>query len=135
MTPAIEPAYRRSTGLVDVLDRVLDKGLVVAGDIRVSLAEVELLTIRIRLLVCSIDKAEQIGLDWWRQDPNLSVAARKLTLENEALREQVRLLESRAALAAAAPAPSNVPETPDEPRPRGRAARTASRKSGGTDAG
>src|SRR5262245_56719016 len=56
----------RSTGLVDVLDRVLDKGLLIAGDIRVSLAEVELLTIRIRLLVCSIDKAEQIGLDWWR---------------------------------------------------------------------
>jgi hypothetical protein len=138
MTPAIEPAYRRSTGLVDVLDRVLDKGLVVAGDIRVSLAEVELLTIRIRLLVCSIDKAEQIGLDWWRQDPNLSVAARKLTLENEALREQVRLLEARAALTAsatAAPAPANASEILDEPRPRGRAARTASRKSGGTDAG
>src|SRR5687767_2953162 len=95
MTPAIEPAYRRSTGLVDVLDRVLDKGLVIAGDIRVSLAEVELLTIRIRLLVCSIDKAEQIGLDWWRQDPNLSVAARRLSMENEALREQVRVLEER----------------------------------------
>ena len=93
--PSIEPSYRRSTGLVDVLDRVLDKGLVIAGDIRVSLAEVELLTIRIRLLVCSIDKAEQIGLDWWRQDPNLSVAARRLTLENDALREQIRLLEAR----------------------------------------
>ena len=65
----------RSTGLVDVLDRVLDKGLVVAGDIRVSLAEVELLTIRIRLIVCSIDKAEQIGLDWWQHDPHLSAGA------------------------------------------------------------
>jgi hypothetical protein len=95
MPSSIEPSYRRSTGLVDVLDRVLDKGLVIAGDIRVSLAEVELLTIRIRLLVCSIDKAEQIGLDWWRQDPNLSVAARRLTLENETLREQLRLLEAR----------------------------------------
>jgi hypothetical protein len=93
----MEPSYRRSTGLVDVLDRVLDKGLVVAGDIRVSLAEVELLTIRIRLLVCSIDKAEQIGLDWWRQDPNLSIGARRLALENEALREQIRLLETRVA--------------------------------------
>ncbi|HSS78356.1 MAG TPA: gas vesicle protein [Thermoanaerobaculia bacterium] len=92
---SIEPAYRRSSGLVDILDRVLDKGLVIAGDIRVSLAEVELITIRIRLLVCSIDKAEQIGLDWWRHDPNLSVAAQKLSLENEALREQVRLLEAR----------------------------------------
>ena len=90
-----EPAYRRSTGLVDVLDRVLDKGLVVAGDIRISLAEVDLLTIRIRLLVCSIDKAEQIGLDWWRQDPNLSLAARQVANENELLREQVRLLQER----------------------------------------
>ncbi|HEU5316867.1 MAG TPA: gas vesicle protein [Chloroflexota bacterium] len=59
------------SGLIDILDRVLDKGLVVAGDIRVSLANVELLTIRIRLLVCSIDKAEQIGLNWWRYDQSL----------------------------------------------------------------
>jgi len=103
MSGSIQPAYSRSTSLVDVLDRVLDKGLVVAGDIRVSLAEVELLTIRIRLLVCSIDKAEEIGLDWWRQDPSLSVGARKLALENEELREQVRQLEERvSALALAA---------------------------------
>ena len=61
-----------TTNLLDILDRVLDKGLVVAGDIRVSLANVELLTIRIRLLVCSVDKAEQIGLNWWRYDPSLS---------------------------------------------------------------
>jgi len=58
----------RSVSLVEVLDRVLDKGLVVAGDIRVSLANVELLTIQIRLLVCSIDKAEKIGMSWWRDD-------------------------------------------------------------------
>jgi hypothetical protein len=61
-----------SATLVDLLDRVLDKGLVVAGDISISLANVELLTIRIRLLVCSIDKAEQIGLNWWRNDSRLS---------------------------------------------------------------
>jgi len=61
-----------STTLVDLLDRVLDKGLVVAGDVSVSLANVELLTIRIRLLVCSIDKAEQIGLNWWRSEPAFS---------------------------------------------------------------
>jgi hypothetical protein len=60
-----------STSIIDILDRVLDKGLVVAGDISISLANVELLTIRIRLLVCSIDKAEQIGLNWWRYDRNL----------------------------------------------------------------
>jgi len=63
---------RETTTLADLLDRVLDKGLVVAGDISVSLANVELLTIRIRLLVCSIDKAEQIGLNWWRYDPSLT---------------------------------------------------------------
>src|SRR5437899_6351510 len=62
---------RETTTLADLLDRVLDKGLVVAGDISISLANVELLTIRIRLLVCSIDKAEQIGLNWWRYDRNL----------------------------------------------------------------
>ncbi len=61
-----------TTNLLDILDRVLDKGLVVAGDIRISLANVELLTVRIRLLVCSVDKAEQIGLNWWKFDPNLS---------------------------------------------------------------
>jgi hypothetical protein len=83
----------RATGLVDVLDRVLDKGLVVAGDIKVSLAEVELLTIRIRLLICSIDKAEQIGLDWWKFDHHLSPGKQALSAENEELRKQVRALE------------------------------------------
>jgi len=83
----------RSSGLVDVLDRVLDKGLVVAGDIKVSLAEVELLTIRIRLLICSIDKAEQIGLDWWKYDHHLSPGKQALSAENEELRKQVRALE------------------------------------------
>ena len=63
---------RESTTLADLLDRVPDKGLVVAGDISVSLANVELLTIRIRLLVCSIDKAEQIGLNWWKYDRELT---------------------------------------------------------------
>ncbi|HEX6049110.1 MAG TPA: gas vesicle protein [Gemmatimonadaceae bacterium] len=65
----------RTHGLVDILDRVLDKGLVIAGDIKINLANVELLTIQVRLLICSIDKAEQIGLDWWRTDPRLSKAA------------------------------------------------------------
>jgi hypothetical protein len=95
MRETLDAPYRRSTGLVDVLDRVLDKGLIVAGDIRISLADVELLTIRIRLLVCSIDKAEQIGLDWWRHDPNLTMKARALSAENDALRQQVRQLEEQ----------------------------------------
>ncbi len=89
--------HGRSTGLVDVLDRVLDKGLVVAGDIKVSLAEVELLTIRIRLLICSIDKAEQIGLDWWKFDHHFSPGKQKLSAENEELRKQVRALERQLA--------------------------------------
>ncbi len=67
-------------GLVDILDRVLDKGLVVVGDIKINLANVELLTIQIRLLICSIDKAEQIGLDWWRTDPRLSTSAANAAL-------------------------------------------------------
>jgi hypothetical protein len=87
----------RATGLVDVLDRVLDKGLVVAGDIKVSLAEVELLTIRIRLLICSIDKAEQIGLDWWKYDHHLSPGKQALSAENEELKKEVRLLERKLA--------------------------------------
>jgi len=91
--PTLTEGHGRSTGLVDVLDRVLDKGLVVAGDIKVSLAEVELLTIRIRLLICSIDKAEQIGLDWWKFDHHLSPGRQALSAENEELKKQVRSLE------------------------------------------
>ncbi len=62
----------QSATLVDILDRILDKGLVIAGDVRITLANVELLTIKIRLLICSIDKAEQIGLNWWKYDQELS---------------------------------------------------------------
>src|SRR5580693_8246867 len=70
------PTVSGTANLLDILDRVLDKGLVIAGDVRISLANVELLTIRIRLLVCSVDKAEQIGLNWWKFDPNLTHPAR-----------------------------------------------------------
>ncbi len=62
------PLQRQPQGLVDILDKILDKGLVVAGDIKVSLANVELLTIQLRLVICSIDKAEAIGINWWRSD-------------------------------------------------------------------
>jgi hypothetical protein len=83
--------------LVDVLDRVLDKGLVIAGDIKITLANVELLTIQVRLLVCSIDKAEQIGLNWWRFDSALSEGgeAARLHAENRELRERLLAIESR----------------------------------------
>jgi hypothetical protein len=73
------PTVSGTANLLDILDRILDKGLVIAGDVRISLANVELLTIRIRLLVCSVDKAEQIGLNWWRHDPNLTMPERVAT--------------------------------------------------------
>jgi hypothetical protein len=84
----------RPPGLVDVLDRILDKGLVIAGDIKVSLANVELLTLQIRLLICSIDKAEQIGLNWWRYDTNLTTRAERAEAENLELRERLSELEA-----------------------------------------
>lgn len=112
MASISEPTYRRSSTLVDVLDRVLDKGLVVAGDVKISLADVELLTIRVRLLVCSIDKAEQIGIDWWRHDPHLSFAGRERTADEEkqALEEQVRRLEAKLAVLEAAQTAPTEPE-------------------------
>jgi hypothetical protein len=97
MPTPLTDGHGRSTGLVEVLDRVLDKGLVVAGDIKVSLAEVELLTIRIRLLICSIDKAQEIGLDWWKFDHHLSPGKQTLSAENEELKKQVRALERQLA--------------------------------------
>jgi hypothetical protein len=86
-----------SMSIIDVLDRVLDKGLVVAGDISISLANVELLTIRIRLLVCSIDKAEQIGLNWWRYDRNLTAGtgAGDAVSGGDSSAGEVRRLEQR----------------------------------------
>ena len=84
----------RPPGLVDVLDRILDKGLVIAGDIKVSLANVELLTLQIRLLICSIDKAEQIGLNWWRYDSNLTRRADRVEAENRELRQRLEEIES-----------------------------------------
>ena len=97
MAASYELGPHRSQGLVDVLDRILDKGLVIAGDIKINLANVELLTIQVRLLVCSIDKAEQIGLDWWRHDPYLSPGRRALALENEQLRHKIDDLEQQMA--------------------------------------
>ena len=83
----------RTHGLVDILDRVLDKGLVVAGDIKINLANVELLTIQIRLLVCSIDKAEQIGLNWWRSDPRLTSGSPHAALRSGQLEERLDRIE------------------------------------------
>ena len=90
------PTVSGTTNLVDILDRVLDKGLVIAGDIRVSLANVELLTIRIRLLVCSVDKAEQIGLNWWKYDPHLTMQSPMVPAVSEGTRVKKRPKVARA---------------------------------------
>lgn len=89
------PDHRQeSTNLADILERVLDKGIVIAGDIRVNLLDIELLTIKIRLLVASVDKAREIGIDWWEHDPTLSSGQRDLAVENRRLRERIGELES-----------------------------------------
>lgn len=85
----------RSNGLVDILDRVLDKGLVIAGDIKINLANVELLTIQVRLLVCSIDKAEQIGLNWWRNDPRLNMTAPGESLASAEVEQRLQRIEAQ----------------------------------------
>jgi hypothetical protein len=96
-------SQRGQVSLLDILDKVLDKGLVVAGDIRVSLANVELLTIKVRLLVCSIDKAQEIGLDWWRYDGFLTGETHRMA---QALQTRVEALE-RQLPSSQAPTPAN----------------------------
>jgi hypothetical protein len=81
--------------LADVLERVLDKGMVIAGDIKINLLDIELLTIKLRLLVASLDKAKEIGIDWWEHDPALtSGRSRELETENDQLRQRLEALES-----------------------------------------
>jgi hypothetical protein len=83
------------TDLADILERVLDKGIVIAGDIQINLLDIELLTIKLRLVVASVDKAKEMGIDWWERDPTLSSGARELEDENKRLRERVEALERR----------------------------------------
>jgi hypothetical protein len=71
------PAQRTGDSLADILERVLDNGIVIAGDIQINLLDIELLTIKLRLIVASIDKAKEIGIDWWETDPALNSAARR----------------------------------------------------------
>lgn len=88
------PTHAEPASLVDILERVLDKGIVVAGDIRVDLLDIELLTIRLRLLIASVDRAKEMGIDWWEYDPTLSSGARDLAAENRLLRERIDSLEA-----------------------------------------
>ncbi|WP_280768075.1 gas vesicle protein [Salipaludibacillus daqingensis] len=87
-----------SNSLVDVLETVLDKGVVIAGDIQVNIADVELLTIKIRLMVASVDKAKEIGMDWWETDPHYSskgLKVNEIQEENEQLQDRIKQLEKR----------------------------------------
>lgn len=93
-SPAAAPTHPQPAQLADILERVLDKGIIIAGDIRVNLLDIELLTIKIRLLIASVDKAEEMGIDWWRHDPMLSSGDQNLVEENRQLRERVESLEA-----------------------------------------
>ena len=105
-TPATSRPYSSSVergsygpapaNLADILERVLDKGIIIAGDIKVNLLDIELLTIKIRLLVVSVDKAVEMGIDWWRNDPMLSSSAQGLADENRELRQRLEELEGGA---------------------------------------
>ncbi len=88
----IHPTH--ATNLAEILERVLDKGIVIAGDITISLADIELLKIKIRLLVASVDKAKEIGIDWWESDPALSSRGRQLQQQNDELLTRVQRLET-----------------------------------------
>ena len=86
-----------ATNLADILERVLDKGVVIAGDIKIQLADIDLLNIKIRLVLCSVDKAMQMGINWWQQDPYLSSTAKgsALSKENAALQKRIERLERK----------------------------------------
>jgi len=81
--------------LADILERVLDKGIVIAGDISISIASTELVHIRIRLLISSVDKAKEMGINWWESDPYLSTKAQRLVEENQQLQHRLESLEAK----------------------------------------
>ncbi|MFG3440878.1 gas vesicle protein [Nonomuraea sp. NPDC047897] len=91
--PSSSAGGREPTNLGDILERVLDRGVIIAGDIRVNLLDIELLTIKLRLIIASVDTAKEMGIDWWEHDPWLSGGDRHLVEENRRLRERVAELE------------------------------------------
>jgi hypothetical protein len=92
-TSAGVPANREPANLADILERILDKGIVITGDIRINLLDIELLTIKLRLMIVSVDTAKQLGIDWWEHDPWLRSSDRELAQENELLRQRLSALE------------------------------------------
>src|SRR3984893_5049237 len=87
------PPPSQGNSLADILERVLDKGIVIAGDIQINLLDIELLTIKLRLIVVSIDKAKEMGIDWWESDPALNSPAGRIAEENRLLNERLDRLE------------------------------------------
>ncbi|MGY5125268.1 gas vesicle protein [Streptomyces nigrescens] len=116
-----------SANLADILERVLDKGIVIAGDIQINLLDIELLTIKLRLLVASVDKAKEMGIDWWEHDPSLSSRAsdgyRSLADENKRLRAEIQALREGDEL----PPAEDEEEDEDEEERRPAAARRPAR--------
>jgi hypothetical protein len=98
------------SSLADILERVLDKGIVIAGDITVSVGSVELLSIRIRLLIASVDKAREIGINWWESDPYLSGRSQELMQTNQMLMERIGALETELKRMQAALPPDSLPD-------------------------
>ncbi len=98
---AITTSTQGST-LADILERVLDKGIVIAGDISISIASTELINIRIRLLIASVDKAREMGINWWENDPYLSTKAQHLAEENQELQHRIESLEAQLKLLSSA---------------------------------
>lgn len=93
MSLEIQSAINRDS-LADVLERILDKGLVIAGDVSISIVGIELLSIRLRLLIATVDKAKEMGINWWEADPGLSVEAHRLAQEKASLLERIAHLEA-----------------------------------------
>lgn len=91
------PKAIQTTNLADILERVLDKGIVIAGDIKIQIADIDLLTIKIRLLIASVDKAKEIGINWWEQDSYLSAKAKdaEMEKENKELRDRINNLDKK----------------------------------------
>jgi hypothetical protein len=94
------PSPTAPSSLADILERVLDKGIVIAGDIQINLLEIELLTIKLRLLVASVDRAKEMGINWWESDASLSSTAHELEEENRTLRDRLERLEEKVGLPA-----------------------------------
>ncbi|MEV5409911.1 gas vesicle protein [Thermopolyspora sp. NPDC052614] len=127
--PAVHASPRGAAGqrepanLADILERVLDRGVVIAGDIRVNLLDIELLTIKLRLIVASVDTAKEMGIDWWEHDPWLTGRNEHLEAENRRLRRRLAELEDapprgRAIRATAEPEPAEAYDDESEPARR-----------------